>query len=316
MIMFRPQVALCLAALTGACAAVDDGAPESPDEAEALGEAEQAIVSSNGVALNGVALNGVALNGVALNGVALNGVALNDSALTGTTSGGETYSGAGFIGAVFQGLLAGGGATPLFIDDARTTGGIWYYRASFDDPKSGARVPLCGLDAAGVAVEAIGLEGRWDYREGVPGGGAHIDDPGAFTFACRNAALGKCVEFGYKPWASVGGVSLADHHQACTRMLRADYCGDGTSYTVDGTPINLYDGLGIQSDAVDWPFEAEWLPSGARAISKKNQTRFKLAKKGKPPPCFKEKLSCDAGDLENFSTGTLLMSEFDKKIKH
>ena len=61
-----------------------------------------------------------------------------------------------------------------------------------------------------------------------------------------------------------GITSLADYHQACTRMLRADYCGDGTPHTVDGTLINIYDGIGIQRDTDDWAFEAEWTTTGAR----------------------------------------------------
>jgi ADYC domain/Pentapeptide repeats (8 copies) len=308
MILFRFKIALFVAVLMPACAAVDEGEPVS------YGTRGQEVIAANGVSLNGVSLNGVSLNGVSLNGVSLNGVSLNGSELTGAATDGTTLSGDGFIGAELQGLLAGGGTTPVFIDDARNTAGIWLYRVSFIDG-TGARVPFCGVDVSGVPVEAIGLEGRWDYREGVSGGGSHIDDPGAFTFACRNAALGKCVELGYKPWASVGGVSLKNHHQACTRMLRADYCGNGTSYTLDGTPINLYDDLGIQADAEDWPFEAEWGPAGARAVSKASHTRLKLTTK-KVPACFKAKISNCAGDLDHFDTGTLLMSEFDKKIKH
>ena len=47
------------------------------------------------------------------------------------------------------------------------------------------------------------------------------------------------------------------------RMIRADYCGDGTSWTVNGRTIDLYDGLGINVDTSAWTFEAEWTPSGA-----------------------------------------------------
>ncbi|HEU4532992.1 MAG TPA: ADYC domain-containing protein, partial [Polyangiaceae bacterium] len=245
-------------------------------------------------------------------GVVLNGVVLNGSALSGATADGKkSYLGDGFIGAVLPGLLAGGGTTPVFIDDAHLEGDIWAYRVSFIDPATKARKPLCGVNASGVPIDAIGLLGRWDYREGVAGGGAHIDDPSAFTFACRNAALGKCVDLGYKPWASVNGTPLKNHHQACTRMLRADYCGNGKSFTVDGTPINLYDGLGIQKDTQAFPFEAEWVPSGARFISTGADKRFRLLR-GAPPECFSKKVSTAAGQLSHFSDGTLLMNEYQK----
>ena len=74
------------------------------------------------------------------------------------------------------------------------------------------------------------------------------------------------MELGYKPWKTVGGVSLRDHHQTCTRVLRADYCGNGVSHTQDGTLINIWDTLPapgpIQQRAVLPPpgmrFEAGW----------------------------------------------------------
>ena len=36
----------------------------------------------------------------------------------------------------------------------------------------------------------------------------------------------------------------------------------GGVYTVDGTQVNVYDGLGIQADTMGWKFEAEWTPNG------------------------------------------------------
>ncbi len=66
------------------------------------------------------------------------------------------------------------------------------------------------------------------------------------------------------------GVSLADYHQACTRMARADYCGNGISHTQDGTEIDLYDRLGIQQLTKDsgMVFEAAWGKDGAVFIAR------------------------------------------------
>lgn len=52
-------------------------------------------------------------------------------------------------------------------------------------------------------------------------------------------------------------------------MVRADYCGDGTAHTKDGTTINLYDRLGIQKPDVSpgMQFEAAWGVNGAEYIS-------------------------------------------------
>ena len=63
-------------------------------------------------------------------------------------------------------------------------------------------------------------------------------------------------------------VSLTDYHQACTRMARADYCGDGTPWTVPGTPIDIFDHLSpqIETQETKWPVEAEWTPDGAYCL--------------------------------------------------
>ena len=61
-----------------------------------------------------------------------------------------------------------------------------------------------------------------------------------------------------------------DLHQACVRVLRADYCGDGQGHTRDGTPVDLYDRLGVQSGepAPGMRFEAAWGPAGAVCVAR------------------------------------------------
>ena len=142
--------------------------------------------------------------------------------------------------------------------------------------------PLC-LDNAGEAAEAILLQNAWE-----PSGRRLAAPPaGTLTFACRGAALAKCVEFGYKPWASVNGVSLAQAHQACTRMLRADYCGDGVAHTTNGTPVHVLDQLGIQTadPSVQYVVEAEWGPNGAVCLNTSNRRHPELALDCSVPAC-------------------------------
>src|SRR5262249_37188157 len=98
----------------------------------------------------------------------------------------------------------------------------------------------------GSGSAAAGHSGRGPG--GLRGGGDFIDDPDAVTFACEGYAIYKCISVGYAPWVTFDGHQLADYHQACTRMIRADYCGDGRSWTKDGVWINLYDELSIQND--------------------------------------------------------------------
>jgi hypothetical protein len=54
-------------------------------------------------------------------------------------------------------------------------------------------------------------------------------------------------------------------------MARADYCGDGVPHTQNGTPIDMFDGQGIQSpESVPgdgFSFEAGWGPQGAVCVS-------------------------------------------------
>lgn len=122
---------------------------------------------------------------------------------------------------------------------------------------------LCTPDAYNVA-KAIPLTGFWDEI------GAYVESSKLVTFGCTSGALAKCVRFGYKPWKSVKGKSLRDLHQACTRMVRADYCGNGKSHTQEGIWIDVYDVLGIQKQTAKsgMVFEAAWGPNGATCINR------------------------------------------------
>jgi hypothetical protein len=89
------------------------------------------------------------------------------------------------------------------------------------------------------------------------------------SFSCTNGAIAKCVAWGYEPWA-VG----ADLHQSCTRMVRADYCGSGVSFTKNGTVIDVFDTRAIQQPTTgdaSLVFEAAWTTSGAACV---NRTRY------------------------------------------
>ena len=313
-------------------------APVSPEEH--LGEREAALSVSNGSNLNGSNLNGSNLNGKDLNGQQLAGtlvsvdyagarihwgkerssgrgwgssrweegleaVWLEGSVFHGR-SGGRHFSGLDFVHARFLGRRGDGSQVELYVD-AMTPGSganrdVWTYQVSYREPTDGQWYPIC-QDASGRPRAAIAVAGRWDYRQGLPGlGGAKYEDPSAFTFACEGAAIAKCIRIGYKPWARVDGTSLAMHHQACTRLIRADYCGDGTSHTVDGQWVNLFDTLGVQRDTEDWGVEAEWDTEGARCLTDHNRAHA-------PVTCPAIGMKPQCGTAEAFSPGTLLRSE-------
>ncbi|MEO0802066.1 MAG: ADYC domain-containing protein [Cyanobacteria bacterium J06642_2] len=176
-----------------------------------------------------------------------------------------------FSGSVLQGNEIAGVTLTSFDDRGRTrtlkitdvqldpqdaTQEIYLYTV-LDLRPDGQWQNFCLADPDGVA-KAIPLSGRWDSS------GAHIDD-GSITFACTNGALAKCVRWGYKPWQTVNGQSLQDYHQACTRMVRADYCGNGIGHTRNGTPIDVYDRLSLyhRTPYSGMTFEAAWDIDGA-----------------------------------------------------
>jgi hypothetical protein len=248
---------------------------------ETVAAAHGAATAPNGHFFNGTRLDPLRFDGLRLDGRSLSGVLLDGASLSAASPGGGRVSGSDLVGAEFAGTLAGGGAVTLRIDGvtAGSEPAVERYQVSLQEA-GGPFQPLCA-DGNGAAAPAIPLTGWWDPSEGTPRGGAHVDDPGTFTFACEGYALAKCVELGYAPWRSVEECrspgdcesrSLAPFHEACTRLLRADYCGDGTTTTRDGTPVDLWDRYGLQrDDQPAWAFEAEWSPAGAVCV---DQTRW------------------------------------------
>ncbi|KFE67977.1 ADYC domain-containing protein [Hyalangium minutum] len=306
-------VAAILAGGAMGCGTADAGDALAP----ALESSAHSLVTDNGREINGREINGREVNGTALGsklvavryaGAQREGMSLplSNVWLEGSTfhglSGTQELSGKDFLQTRFTGVLQDGTILTLRIEDMIQGEGanqdVWSYRVSYQNTGDGQWYPIC-TNADGSATGAIALENRWDYREGVSGGGRKIYDANSFTFACEGAALAKCVRFGYAPWRSVNGVSLEDHHQACTRMVRADFCGNGSSYTVNGNLINLYDSLGVQSDTESWVGEAEWTAEGASCFS--SQTRATT-----PIQCGERQVSTCA---RSFSTKTLLISE-------
>ena len=277
-------------------------------------------IQLNGLKLNGLKLNGVKLNGVKLNGVKLNGVKLNGSALGGVDAAGRSRSGAALRGATLEGALSNGTTLALRIEKVRAGSednedneDVTYYVIGYQGDAGWE--PLCGRDAAGSAISAVALVGTWNDAQGVPGGGAWTNDPSALTFACTNAALGKCVEWGYKPWATFTRCTnsgcvrtpLGPYHRACARLVRADYCGDGRSWTVDGTRVNVFDALALNRDTETWVPEAEWDENGALCVG---STRILTT-----AATFAAAASCGAktvsecGSKQDFHRGALLISE-------
>lgn len=147
-------------------------------------------------------------------------------------------------------------------DPRDPSGEITLYHVMVEDPATHVFSEFCRPGPDGL-VRAFPLAGQWTAD------GRHLPSAHGFNVTCTSGAIGKCVRFGYKPWKKgPNGESLWDYHQACVRLLRADYCGDGHAFTRDGTEVDVFDSLGIQSDttAPGMVFEAGWGPAGALCV--------------------------------------------------
>jgi hypothetical protein len=210
-----------------------------------------------------------------------------------------------------------GGVTSVYIAGAWQASGadadVWLYYLYYQSQYYGWQ-PVCNGDGWSVAVN-----GRWNTSVGQYGGGDKTSSAAnTLTFGCRSGAIGKCASgrslpnsLGYKPWVGptwqYGSWSnwlnsgLADAHQACTRMIRADYCGDGNDHTDTGTRIDTWDHLqtsGYYTSTGQWitdstyqinhestdgnmlplsQFEAVWGRDGAVKVwTERIQSRYKL----------------------------------------
>ncbi len=297
---------LYLALICSACA------PScSVSEDDATAEATVAEAARDVISLNGVSLNGIALAGDTPLGVSLVNTTLTSVAVAGTSAGGlalvagsstaPPLTTGAVVGSTWSGTTSSAALITLRLDAAQIGGApnadTWFYQVSYQT-SSGWR-PLCGLDAANQPIQAVPVAGVWSAAMG--DSASYGASSTRFTLACRGKSIAKCVELGYKPYRG-----YANHLAACVRMLRGDFCGSGTTHTVDGTTINLYDNVGVQSDAAAWGAEAEWTASGARCVNSKKTARWNLVK-SKEPSCVKPLLTTTCG--ASFASGALLIDE-------
>jgi hypothetical protein len=164
----------------------------------------------------------------------------------------KVYSGQALLGSKWQlDLLAGQVVTPTEIRISGVTSpkaGEFRYSFEYTDADD-VVVPLCPADAEGKTTAVPIKDITVDIDTGVLSPRANT-----LYLACTSGALGKAVTWGYRPWER----SL-DDYEAAVRMVRADYCYDGTSWTVPGTPIAIRDPWNINKFASQLdPTEAVW----------------------------------------------------------
>lgn len=143
-------------------------------------------------------------------------------------------------------------------DPEATTGDVWLHTLTIDGP-DGARLNLCQAGPDGRA-QAFPLASRVRAD-----GGTENTSEARFDLLCSAGARAKCVRFGYRPWVS----GQEDIYNACTRMVRGDYCGQGEGTTNTGTLIDRFDDRNIQvaDNLPDQAFEAGWTAAGAVCVA-------------------------------------------------
>ena len=170
------------------------------------------------------------------------------------------FSGQQLVGSKWElTLLVNGTETPatMWISGATNNQGVWQYTFQHHDAL-GNVANLCETDAHGKAV-AVPIA---DMTVNASTGDLTSRN-NTLYLACTSGALGKAVTWGYSPW-DIG----MDEFEATIRVVRADYCGDGQSWTTPGTGLQIEDAWGVSGFAVPTATnEAVWGASGALCIA-------------------------------------------------
>jgi hypothetical protein len=246
-----------------------------------------------GMGMQGMSLQGMGMQGMNLQGILFSGATLSGDPLSGVrvergevvaAHGSTTLRGTGLVGAIFQAQVRNVAVTPpatailhyrvaaiqpeLSAYDPTNTGHTFLYTLEQWVDDTASWQPACPADTDGRNV-AIPLAAIWDEH------GDRSESSTMFTFGCTTGVIAKCYRWGYRPWVTGYG-DLTTMHWTCTRMARADYCGNGVPHTRDGTTINMWDTLPppgpIQRHGGLLPpfgmtFEAGWDTGGAVCLS-------------------------------------------------
>lgn len=154
------------------------------------------------------------------------------------------------------------------VDPHGNTAYEWYVNYLRIHPDAGRPEyrPTCDEDVDGSAIdETLKFHSYLIPGLEISSSADFTLDPNPTTMAvmCRSGAVGKSIAWGYSPWTF--GV---DTHELATRMVRADYCGTGESFTVSGTQIWVESVLGPDAnppDSTDYDYEAVWDAALGRA---------------------------------------------------
>lgn len=165
-----------------------------------------------------------------------------------TTETGEEKSGRGLIG------------TSLELDE---------YSVRIDDVQTDVRSGRTLLTVKAIARDGTESEYCTPDPDGARLAMALEQTNGQIDLLCSSGAFVKCARWGYPPGTPKSDPIKQQLHDACVRMVRADYGGDGSTHTRDGTVIAFCDLRGVNPCKEDLlPIEAAWAPTGAVCVAK------------------------------------------------
>ena len=264
-------------AISAGCDAGDEVEPEFAGEVE--------FRPTGGVWLNTSSLGSFQFSALDLDGHVLDGLTLTDVLIPRPNnqwlrmdsvyvSSGEIrgkrgwthYTGADLLGSRWLLTPVGGAPVEMWISG--------YVPGSGSD----ARYTFKTLGGGGASIHVCDPDGQGDYSAlalkdiTVNGAtGAIAPRPKTLYLACVSGAVGKARTWGYSPnWLAKfeGGV----------RMVRADYCFDGASWTMNGTGVQVRDPWDINEFLhSNYATEAVWTAAGLACLSQPRRTEYSAA---------------------------------------
>lgn len=165
----------------------------------------------------------------------------------------------------------------------------WHYTIFYDSPELAypnpipACLPAAGLDFGAVVQSDMVIDAKT---------GDISARPNTLFIACVRGVMGEAsyepLGYGFRPF-SMG----LTRFEWLSRMIRADYCGDGTPWTVYGNPLAQRNKFGLGDDLLTGRFDAVWGPDGALCLGERLRPGFDYdtidcGSKPKPPKCTAE----------------------------
>jgi len=308
----RPMRVLAVLVLLGACGV--DSEPPKP-EYDVVAKPPPPGEKDQGRYLNGSVSDPLAINGYHLHADRFPVGATTGSTITRVEASSGQLTAYHGQTALFSGADLGFvGVELTLIDSPSILRIVGVSTATPDSPY------IIDLVTNGVATSyckdggtAFASRGRWTTT------GAHeVDD--TINFTCFDGVIWKCFTWGYDPGNAPLGTPDPRNdpwrvHQACTRMARADRCGDGIPKTLEetsGGQPNITDPTvaPLRVPAMDPPlpdvywFEAAWTEDGAMCLSRERWKSMPLDEDNCMPDPRKDTMveTCDQIGIDTLAT--------------